>query len=83
MEYWRAIAAQNSISKARSPPMIDRKWVHQVEVPTVLNHLRLRDPISIVFDPTNATFAILNSGLIYGKLHLLGPYACIEIDTYE
>ena len=74
-EYWHAIAAQKSSSNVRSSTMIDSKWVHQIEVPTVLNHLRLHDPISIVFDPTDATFAVLNSSLIYGKLHLLGPNA--------
>ena len=82
-EYWHAIAAQDYGTKARSPPMIESKWVHQVEVPTVLNHLRLHDPISIVFDPTDATFAILNSSLIYGKLQPLGRNVHILTDQYE
>ena len=83
LEYWHAIAAQGSSPKARSSAMIDSKWVHQVEVPTVLNHLRLQDPISIVFDPIDATFAVLNSKLIYGKPHLLRPNAHGTTNEYR
>ncbi|KAL9607371.1 MAG: hypothetical protein Q9167_007711 [Letrouitia subvulpina] len=77
-EYWRAIAIQHSISKASSPAMIDRKWVHQVQVPTVLNRLRLQDSILIVFDPIDATFAVLNSNLIYGN-----DYTEIPLPSYH
>jgi hypothetical protein len=70
-EYWRTISEQSAPKKGRSRSSnvwIARKWVHGAMVPWRLNQQRLWDPLEIVFDPADGSFAALNQNLIYGKL---------------
>lgn len=72
-EYWRAISEQSTPQKGRSESSnawIARKWVHGAMVPCRLNYQRLWDPLEIVFDPSDGSFAVLNRNLLSGKLSL-------------